>query len=466
MLKNNHFYPFVIALLLICSGTAVAGPVVLYDTFGPDDGFSGKDSTSGFSADIGFGRGLTPANGFAVPPGLIDITLESIDVALINPINNPGGSQVFLTLHEDSAGLPGSIIESFTIDLSPQLSKEVYSVNSVLHPTLLGGRIYWLAVYVAESPAVVPYAELGWLWNGIEPWGTSTGPSLHHSNDFGWQDETQYGQQAFRINASAVPGVVQLPWDPAINWQGCHDSDAIYYSFSNSPPACDSEKIFDKSNFHCEAATLVMNALGQYQGELLAWRDRIDTRRSRWIEINDLRPERPVECEEDGGVHGEVSGVWYAADGEHGPWSTSPDHQPAWVYTYYLSDGNYLNWLNSYTVAIDVIPGDAANQVFPNSAGKLPVAILSSAEFDATQVDPATLRFGPAEASINDAVTITNVDGQFSDDTVAPFSVEESGILCNDTVVTLSGSTYAGDGFAGRETIDASDCEDGGCHVY
>jgi hypothetical protein len=117
-------------------------------------------------------------------------------------------------------------------------------------------------------------------------------------------------------------------------------------------------------------------------------------------------------------------------------------------------------------VAIDVLPGDAANKVYPNKGGKLPVAILSSAEFDAGQVDPATLRFGSAEAPIAEPVSIVNVDNEFGDDTVAKFSMGQTGIFCNDTEVSLSGATYAGDAFAGTDSIDASECEDGGCHAY
>jgi hypothetical protein len=98
--------------------------------------------------------------------------------------------------------------------------------------------------------------------------------------------------------------------------------------------------------------------------------------------------------------------------------------------------------------------------------GKLPVAVLSSAEFDSTQIDPAKLKFGPAEASIAEAVSIEDVDGVNGKDTLAYFNVEESGILSNDTDVVLSGETYAGDPIAGFDTIDATECESGGCHAY
>ena len=125
-----------------------------------------------------------------------------------------------------------------------------------------------------------------------------------------------------------------------------------------------------------------------------------------------------------------------------------------------------LAGLPEQTVNIDVLPGNASNVVYPNKAGKLPVAVLGSAEFDATQVDPAKLRFGPAAAAPTGAVVISNVDGLHGDDTTAKFPVEASGILCNDTEVTLSGETYAGQLITGTDAIDATQCETGGCHAY
>lgn len=130
------------------------------------------------------------------------------------------------------------------------------------------------------------------------------------------------------------------------------------------------------------------------------------------------------------------------------------------------SDWEFTFELDVPEVAIDVLPEDSGNKVYPNKSGKLPVAVLSSAEFNATQVNPATLRFGSAEAQIAEAVTIENVDGEFGDDTVAQFKVEESGIFCNDTEVELRGTTYAGDHFIGVDVIDATECETGGCHAY
>jgi len=117
-------------------------------------------------------------------------------------------------------------------------------------------------------------------------------------------------------------------------------------------------------------------------------------------------------------------------------------------------------------VDVDVLPSDSANVVFPNKTGELPVAVLSSAEFDVTQIDPVTLRFGPAEGAPVGAAEVIEVDDLHGVDMKLLFRVEESGIACEDTEVTLSGETYAGEQVTGTDTIDATQCEETGCHAY
>jgi subtilisin family serine protease len=123
-----------------------------------------------------------------------------------------------------------------------------------------------------------------------------------------------------------------------------------------------------------------------------------------------------------------------------------------------------LSGLPEQIVDIDVRPGDPANQISPNKAGDVPVAVLSSAAFDAAQVDPATLRFGAGQATPIDAPDIADVDGQFGADSTNTYAVAESGIACDDIEVTLTGETYNNQVFSGTDAIDASDCNSGGCH--
>lgn len=51
-------------------------------------------------------------------------------------------------------------------------------------------------------------------------------------------------------------------------------------------------------------------------------------------------------------------------------------------------------------VQIDLKPGDEFNTINPGSAGVIPVAVLSTSEFDATTIDPATIRLAGAEVAV------------------------------------------------------------------
>jgi hypothetical protein len=115
-------------------------------------------------------------------------------------------------------------------------------------------------------------------------------------------------------------------------------------------------------------------------------------------------------------------------------------------------------------IAINVLPWDGSNRIDPNMVGKVPVTLLSSATFDATQINPASLRFGPGEASATDPIWWFDIDAASGLDATAQFEVSETDILCGDTEVSLTGATYAGDEFIGTDTIETTQCETGSCH--
>lgn len=117
------------------------------------------------------------------------------------------------------------------------------------------------------------------------------------------------------------------------------------------------------------------------------------------------------------------------------------------------------------SVSIDVLPGDPSNIVFPNKGGSLPVAVMSSAGFSASEIDTTSLRFAYGAAPPNGPVEQLDLDGQFGNDLQTRFPMLDAAIQCNDTAVTLTGVTTTGAPFAGTDSIDASQCE-GGCHQY
>lgn len=123
------------------------------------------------------------------------------------------------------------------------------------------------------------------------------------------------------------------------------------------------------------------------------------------------------------------------------------------------------------TVNMDVDPYSTANEILPSSDNPIPVAILSTrvsngdaVDFDATQVDPASLKFGLGEAP-NVALPWAVDEGQDGDtDMLFAFRTQDAGIFCGDTEVSLTGETYAGELIRATDTITATDCTDTGCH--
>jgi hypothetical protein len=111
------------------------------------------------------------------------------------------------------------------------------------------------------------------------------------------------------------------------------------------------------------------------------------------------------------------------------------------------------------TVGVDIKPGDFPNAVNPRSLGRLPVAILSSGEFDALTVDPSSVTFGATgvEApALHWTARDANADGQ--DDLLLHFALSATGLACGDESASLRGSTYGGAAIIGTDSIRTVGC--------
>jgi uncharacterized repeat protein (TIGR01451 family) len=105
-------------------------------------------------------------------------------------------------------------------------------------------------------------------------------------------------------------------------------------------------------------------------------------------------------------------------------------------------------------VEIDIKPGSDPNSINPNSKGVIPVAILTTENFDASSVDGSTVIFGPKDAqSAHGNGHLEDVDGDGDLDWVGHFRTQETGIQAGDTEATLTGKTVDGDGFQGTDAI-------------
>jgi hypothetical protein len=110
---------------------------------------------------------------------------------------------------------------------------------------------------------------------------------------------------------------------------------------------------------------------------------------------------------------------------------------------------------------IDIKPGDSTNSVNPYSRGVIPVAIFGSETFDVTDVDVATLAFGPSGAPIAHAsghLQDVNYDGFM--DLVVHFRTQDTGIGCVDDLATLTGKKLDGLPIQGTDSIRTVGCNE------
>jgi glycerophosphoryl diester phosphodiesterase len=96
-------------------------------------------------------------------------------------------------------------------------------------------------------------------------------------------------------------------------------------------------------------------------------------------------------------------------------------------------------------VEIDIKPGSDSNSINPFSRGVIPVAILTTEDFDALTVDEETVRFGPAEAEKkHKQAHVEDVEGDGDLDLVLHFRTHDTGMARGDTEACVTGESYEG----------------------
>src|SRR5450759_1897545 len=170
------------ALFALMHMPARAG--VIYNSFLPGDNYSGVRGDFGwFGTEFG-----TEAAAFMVP---YDCSLTTIDIAL-GYENGPNVMTV--SLFSDNAGVPGGPRETFLLTnvVQPMVTHgSIITMNSALHPILMGGTQYWIEVEVAGPTAMT------WFHASIPP---APGTTRAYSFDGGpWVLDKS--DMAFRVSA-------------------------------------------------------------------------------------------------------------------------------------------------------------------------------------------------------------------------------------------------------------------------
>jgi len=121
-------------------------------------------------------------------------------------------------------------------------------------------------------------------------------------------------------------------------------------------------------------------------------------------------------------------------------------------------------------VAIDVKPGSDPNSInCENGKGIIPVAILTTEDFDATTVDHTTATFEGASETHVDKKSgeprrhEEDVDGDGDTDLVFHFRLGDTGLTCSSTEGTLVGAIFDGQPIEGSDAVHmvGDEVEDG-----
>jgi hypothetical protein len=111
-------------------------------------------------------------------------------------------------------------------------------------------------------------------------------------------------------------------------------------------------------------------------------------------------------------------------------------------------------------VSIDVRPGDPANHLNPGSHGLLPVAVLSTEEFDATSVDPETVTLNGARVARrgngDPHTSSRDVDSDGIADLLLYFRMSDLVLADGDADLWLDGRTKERKRIRGHDTVTLS----------
>jgi len=112
---------------------------------------------------------------------------------------------------------------------------------------------------------------------------------------------------------------------------------------------------------------------------------------------------------------------------------------------------------------IDIKPGWDSNSINPRNRGRIPVAILSTINFDApSQIDQNSLTFGSTgneESLLNCNRRPRDVDGDGLNDVICYFNIRSTGFQCVDTEGILRGNTVDGMPIEGRDSVKIVRCQ-------
>ncbi|ODS40587.1 MAG: hypothetical protein A7315_08165 [Candidatus Altiarchaeales archaeon WOR_SM1_79] len=192
----------ILVLIFGLGGGVSAETDIIYDNFGPADSYC---TTASFDVWLN-SHDFDWAMGFTVPD-TGNFTLQAIELAVGNPLNNIGGGNIMnVLLMTDDAGIPGDIIESYQLLVPPPYFTGILSYNSTIRPVLSANTQYWVVASAAQHST-----QLGWSFDS-GCFDSNNGPALKRVDGGEWQlyksiySGRWYGKGAFRLSGQRFEG--------------------------------------------------------------------------------------------------------------------------------------------------------------------------------------------------------------------------------------------------------------------
>ena len=142
-------------------------------------------------------------------------------------------------------------------------------------------------------------------------------------------------------------------YDLAVEYTGDCDPARVYWRTGiGAPPRCSTDRWFERTALVCQMSLDAFSlGIGRHTDHFVQFDAAVG---GRWERLDEREKNRLVECEDDGGRHGDGTDP-RAVFAQYGdvdrPWSTDPRDEIAWgqrpaerLYTVY--DGDYLNWFH------------------------------------------------------------------------------------------------------------------------
>ncbi|MEM2998615.1 MAG: hypothetical protein QW542_06685, partial [Thermoproteota archaeon] len=120
------------------------------------------------------------------------------------------------------------------------------------------------------------------------------------------------------------------------------------------------------------------------------------------------------------------------------------------THTVVFEDVTVSGCLYTYEVDIDVKPGSCPNCINLKSKGVVPVAVLTTGDFDASDVDPNTVKFADASPV---RWRMEDVDGDGDMDMLFHFNTRDLNLDSTSTEATLTGYTTWGNPITGTDSV-------------